>query len=456
MKILSDYFNLSIKSVLAFGLLICGGFHFQLTNSLLAETLSVKNLIGASDIVLVDDLPDFLNVFPWVKPELYMTLSDECLMLDPKDGLPEWDWLKAYLRSDLQDDIVTQNRYESWTKLLLNIDTKRRFYYIETYFRKLRGQLTKTVNQYKSWSAKVKSNVRHDANVTHTPDDQSIVSDRAGFSYEHDLTLSYKFRRKEYATPKLTLKAGETSYFNSDFETRESQDVDTQLEVEFLTHSSKWLKSIKPMVGFRVDYFDSGNGKEIGFQTMGLGVRLTSRPLVKKVAVSDIAMGMLIVGVGYRDYKNTLEYGTRGDDRDAMGQALTFVGVSIKDYKDLRHKSTLTLYIASSNSDDPNQEFISNRSSVRHLVGKDKWEVGPEFVFSNRGQKDYDAISRRDNGYDFKLKSYYKHNQSLKFGLDLGHKKQDSSQGSFDYNNTYVVLGGEWKLNFKSFYSSSK
>jgi len=456
MKILSDYFNLSFKPVFTFGLFLCGSFYSQLTNSLFADSLSLKTLMGTSDVVLVDDLPEFLNVFPWVKPELYMTLSDECLMLDPKDGLPEWDWLKAYLKSDFQDDVETQNKYETWTKLLLNIDTKRRFYYVETYLRKLGNQLTKTVDHYKPWAAKIKSNMRHDANVTHTPDDQSIVSDRGGFSLENDLTLSYKFRRKEYAIPKLTLKAGETSYFNSDFETRESQNVDTQLDVEFLTHNSKWLKSIKPMVGFRADFFDSGNGKEIGFQTVGLGVRLTSRPLVKKMPISDVAMGILIVGFGHRDYKNTLEYGTRGDDRDALGQALTFVGVSIKDYKGLRHKSTLTLYIASSNSDDPNQEFISNRFSLRHLVGKDKLEVGPEFVFSNRGQKDYDAASRRDNGYDFKLKSKYEHNQSLKFGLDIGYKKQDSSQLNFDYDNTYVVLGGEWKLNFKSFHSRSK
>lgn len=406
--------------------------------------------LSESRVELDSDLPEKLKVLPWVKPELYMTLADELTLMDPKDGIPAYSWLKPFLRQEVQKNALMEMKYNKFQRYVAGVDDLRRFKYIESYYGNLIQSLYLYANKNFPWSYRLAWKIQYDDNVTQSPDDQATASNESGVSFSPSLNLGYAFKKINSRQFKLGLQAGITEYDDSQFKTRETRNVGMSGSLEFTRLPWERIAFVKPELRYRLDWLNDGSQQEIGFETLSLGVQVMSKPWLKKHRLSEAFILLGIVSLDLRDYKNFLELGSRGDKRDAQVKNLTLLAVNIAKLWKLEHRSTMLLNVGFSDSDDPNQDYFSHRFSYQHMMYKDKWSFGPKLTYAHRDQDDYDAAPRRDNSYEVRAEGKYQWKPQLNLGLSVGYKKQDSTNLDFDYDNTYVAFEGQWALNFST------
>ena len=139
----------------------------------------IENFILTSSIDLYDSVNEHLR----------LTLLDEMIIWDPSAGPPPWTWWLPYLKK--VDHTKTKTSYEKWRSATLDLQDAEKMQRTESFILEIQNNILSEMKDFSPFSFSLQNQLRHDSNVVQAPDDQIIVSEKAGVSNQVDFKIFY-------------------------------------------------------------------------------------------------------------------------------------------------------------------------------------------------------------------------------------------------------------------------
>ena len=286
-------------------------------------------------------------------------------------------------------------------------------------------------------SGDFKLDLESNSNVNQLPDGQVLASQKSGAHVVGTLNWSLGKKERDNSKPVWSWlgSAGKTEYFDSTFNNRESENLTfgPSLQKKYDSKSKRLSSTTK--LQLRHDWLQSSGSRSLGFRTVTLGQMNIFKPKTKKWGY-DAIVPVLGTDLEFRDYVNALAKDANSEKLDTLTPQLLLLAIGLKNKDRLKHKSTLMGLLRMSFSDVANQQYLDARLSFKHSVRRKDLEGELGLGWIHRIQDEYNALSRRDERYEFTmaLQSYWKKDKLL--GRLYGaYEDQASDFSSFVYEN---------------------